>query len=102
MKRGARPYTVDFYEEGHPLPQVGQCLREVSHKQTISGYMRIQSVRLVKVRVSRGEVARYKLMIERLNDMPPGGVSFTVYTYPPRKKPKPTLDADRFSPLLPP
>jgi hypothetical protein len=101
MRRKGRPYTVDFYSEDHQVPEVGHLIRDVSHKGLVRGYLRVLSVRLVKVRVSRGEVARYALRIERLSKQPQGeSVSFTVTAYPPTPKSKPLAD-DPFSPLLP-
>ena len=102
MKRAAKYYTVDFYTEDHPHPQLGDVIRDVSHTSQVRGYLRVLSVRQVQVRVSRGEVARYKLSVQRLEKMPPQGVSFTVHGYAPKKKAPLTHQGDAFSPLLPP
>ena len=101
MRRKGRPYTVDFYNDDYTVPEPGNIIRDVSHKGLVKGYLRVLCVREVKVRVSRGENARYALRIERLGERPPTiGVSFTVTAYAP--KPKKPSDRDRFDPLLPP
>lgn len=102
MKPKGTPYTVDFYSEGFPVPQPGDLVLDVSHTQAVRGYFRVLSSRPVKVRVSRGEVARFAMRIQRINELPEGSqVAFTVYGYAPKargKKPK----GDQFLPLLPP
>lgn len=102
MKPRGRAYTVDFFRESDAAPEAGNIVREVSDKQMVKGYLRVLSVRQVRVRVSRGEVARYALRIERLNERPQDQpVAFTVYSYAKPKAPK-GHKPDRFDPLLPP
>lgn len=100
MKPRGRLYTVDFFRESDPTPEAGNIIREVSPKNIVKGYLRVISAREVRVRVSRGEVARYTMRIERLDQRPPGqAVAFTVYSY---AKPAKGSKPDRFDPLLPP
>lgn len=102
MKPKGTPYTVDFYTEGFPVPQPGDVVLDVSHTQAVRGYFRVLASRQVKVRVSRGEVARFALRIQRLTALPDGAqVAFTVYGYAPKPRGKKPI-SDRFSPLLPP
>lgn len=72
MKPKGTPYTVDFYTEGFPVPQPGDVVLDVSHTQAVRGYFRVLASRQVKVRVSRGEVARFVLRIQRLTALPDG------------------------------
>lgn len=95
MRRKLRSHVVDFYRAEDQPPRVGDLIREVSHTALVRGYLRVHAVRQVKVRVSRGEVARYRLQVERLACRPAGEpVTFTVDDYAPKPK------VDRFSPLL--
>ena len=101
MRRKGRPYTVDLYKDDYTVPEPGNIIRDVSYKGLVKGYLRVLSVREVKVRVSRGEHSRYALRIERLAERSSTeDVSFTVTAYAP--KPKEPSDRDRFDPLLPP
>jgi hypothetical protein len=86
-------YTVDIYDERRP-PEVGQNLRHISYKGVVKGYLRLVGVRQVQVRVSRGEVARFRLELERLPGIPQDGVQLTVWDHTPKPK------RERFSPLL--
>lgn len=102
MKPKGTTYTVDFYTEGFPVPKPGDLVRDVSHTEEVRGYFRVLSSRQVKVRVSRGELARFAMRVQRLEALPDGAeVAFTVYGYAPKARGKKPED-DRFLPLLPP
>lgn len=98
MKRAGQRMTIDYFDPADVPPAPGMVFRDVSASGRVRGYCRIQAARKVKVRVSRGEVARYAVWFERLaGDRPPHeGADFTVTANP--RKPK----RDRWSPLLPP
>ena len=93
MKPVGRKMTVDWYGDNE-TPEVGNVIRNCSADGTVKGYARVLSVRQAKVRVSRGENARYSLRLEPIDSIPPEGVTFTVTAHPPKPK------IDRFSPLL--
>lgn len=103
MRKKPRTYIVDMHSPSPNRPEPGQVFRHVSSKGVVLGYQRVVGVRQVRVRVSRGETARYALQVERLDGMPAGGATFTVHDHPrrPRTRPDPFC-ADRFLPLLPP
>ncbi len=96
MRKKPRRHIVDFFDPAEAAPVVGNVIRYLSHKGIVLGYLRVLSVRQVKVRVSRGEVARYALQVERLEGKPPEGANWTMTQNPPKPK------VDRWSPLLPP
>lgn len=104
MKPVGRRMTVDFYNPTDTVPAVGMVVVERRHDGALKGYSRVLSVRPVKVKVSRGERARYALRVERIPTPPEiaavdsvsygGATWFTVTDYPPKPK------RDRWSPLL--
>lgn len=94
MRKKPRIFNIDFFSPNDPTPEPGQVLRHCSYQDKVLGYFRIGAVRQVQVRVSRGEVARYALQVERLPAKPPEGAQVTVWNYPPKAK------VDRWSPLL--
>jgi hypothetical protein len=98
MRQKPRRMIVDFFDPADPAPEVGNVVRHVGSNARVLGYLRVVSVRRVKVRVSRGEHARWALGMERLAERPREGVSWTMTDRP--RKPKPKVD--RWSPLLPP
>lgn len=83
--------TVDFFDPKEPVPEVGHLLRYVSATAVVSGYFRIIGVHQVRVRVSRGELSRWRLSLERLETRGQDPVTFTVYAYAKGKK-KPEQD----------
>lgn len=90
MHKKLTHFTVDFYREDEPVPEVGTVLRYVSAVKKVASYFRIRSVRPVQVRVSRGEVARYALGLERLERRPEGEpVKLTTYSYVRKAKKEP-------------
>lgn len=102
MRRKSCSYTVDFFSEHCPSPKAGDLVRRLSAEGQERGFFRVLSSRQVKVKVSRGETARYTMKIERLTEQPEGEeVTFTVHGYRKRKQTK-TPARDKFSPLLPP
>lgn len=99
MRRKSCSYTVDFFSEHCPAPKAGDLVRRLSAEGKERGFLRVLSSRQVRVKVSRGEMARYTMTVERLAEQPEGEeVTFTVHGY--RKRPK-TPARDKFSPLLP-
>ena len=107
MRKKAPRYVIDIFGEDGRAPDVGTIFREIAPnaKKGFKGFVRILSVRPVKVKKSRGETARYALTIERLAELPEGEtVAMTVRSYSKPKAPK-GMDkqpGDRFDPLLPP
>lgn len=92
MKRGARKFTLDIFDD--TIPDVGQAFLHLSAKDKPLGYKRVIGLRQVKVRVSRGEKTRWVLYIESLPGEPAEGIAFSVWDNPRTKK------RDQFSPLL--
>lgn len=98
MRPKLRPFTVDFHGEDWREPVPGDVIRHVGARALVLGYLRVVDVRRVRVKVSRGEAARFRLGVLRLPGKPPEGATFTVTSYPP----KPRAPPDRWSPLLGP
>lgn len=98
MNKKPRRMIVDMHDER--VPAVGDIVRHHNTRGSVLGFLRVVGVRQVKVKVSRGEVARFALALERLDGFPsppPRGQILrflNVHDNPPRPKP------DRFSPLL--
>lgn len=93
MNKKPRRFTVDMYDDR--VPVIGDVVRHFNFRGDILGFYRLLDVRRVKVRVSRGETARFTLFMERLPGFPKQALRIlSVYDHPPRPKP------DRFSPLL--
>lgn len=102
MRKKPRVIVVDFHEADHRVPREGDLVRVVSYRKVVKHYLRVLSVRQVKVRVSRGEAARYRCAVERLlGGRPPDeGVDWTTYEYPPKPKVSETGPGGRFNPLI--
>lgn len=98
--KGSR-YVVDFYNPDDPEPMPGDIMQSFSHTGEHQRFWRILSVRKVKVRVSRGEAARYALRLHSLPEIPEGSlISFTTHSHPP--KPRKRNPVDPLDMLLPP
>ncbi|QYW02186.1 hypothetical protein CPT_Sonora_085 [Stenotrophomonas phage Sonora] len=96
MRPKPRKFTVDWYsEKDGPLP--GDFVRHRNPSGKLIGFYKILQVRQVQVRVSRGEVARYVLSMERIEPRQLDGRILDVWNHPHTPKPK---VPDRFSPLL--
>jgi hypothetical protein len=78
-------WTVDVMP-GSYHPAEGQVVRELRHDGTLRGYSRIVSLRDVRVRVSRGEEARYRMGMQGLDALPEGGWQYVVQSYPPKHR----------------
>lgn len=105
MRRTGPAWNLDWAGDG--APEVGHVVRRVRTDATVAGFWRLTSVRLVRNRkpLPEGYVARYRIGVEFVGKIRRDlhiagiGVDWTMYDHP--RKPKPSIDHARFSPLLP-
>lgn len=98
MKHATVRYTLDLFSSPDCPPNPGDILLRKSASGQTRGYYRLESVRKIQVKVSRGETARYALGMTPLPDEPaPGARLLVVVDHPRRKK---SIANNRFSPLL--
>lgn len=88
MKRGRSVvYTIDVYAGG-VHPSVGHVIRRLSARGVVLGFLRVLAVRSVRVRVSRGEEARYRVTLEWLAGEPDAGADSTVVDHEKPRRPR--------------
>lgn len=104
VKRGGTCWTVDWTGGGEPA--VGHVVCRLTPTNQ-AAWWRVKSIRVVHNRkpLRPGYTARYRMQVEFITDsgdrLPSDGhVDWTLHAWPREKKPRPSIEHDRFSPLL--